>query len=378
MKSRGDKEMPSDNRPPGDNRPSVYREDGIWVIRGSALASCQGELSRTARGESGAPFPDFLVKAFDEGNMAENAILDAMVEQLAPLRLSVPFKLVGEQEELELPVTTKAKIRLHPDGFLEVNGKRTVVVEAKFLGESLCKKIKYGEKIEAYPRYSWQFAAEMVATGLPGLFVVGEKVRGEGGVEPEGESTFIGTNMDGEDVWLKLPVRVTRYETPPHSRGELLGKALGLVSAFKRGVTRECDIAQFPCPFYQDCDGGKKPDDRPEFGVAPPLDKVTKSKLAHWCLAWERGRRKERDGKEEKKKAAVEIQKLADELGKGIGEMSTGRLVARKQSRRGNVSWKSVAEENIEGLDDMDLDGYRGADSEWWEVVEAKQEKESQ
>jgi|GEM_PF-6538209 len=221
-----------------DQRPSVYREDGRWIVRGSSFGSCTLNLARCAVGLQGEPFPQSVRDAMDFGTANEHVIIDRLIDggQWMPLT-RVELSEYGTVDDsgqvaVEVQVGKKLTIRLHPDGIVQHNttGERRVL-EVKCMSADN----RGFEKM-----YHWQFALEQYATGLPLLLVVGWK---DPGVDE------IRVLRDGVEVRADVNV--------PYTRGHIMARGLQLAKLFDAavdgdwGAVGRCDREQYPCPFYQ-------------------------------------------------------------------------------------------------------------------------------
>lgn len=240
----------------GDNRAAVYLEDDRVIYRASSIGNCIGSLLRHRLGITPEPPPEWLQAKFDEGNVAEPIMLRALAEKEGWRLLAYPeiceYGTVQEetgQVETEMKVGSKVTIRCHPDGVAqcfrhelgvdwELKDRR--VVEVKAFGPDFAKKYKR-EGIMAFPFYSWQLAIEMLSTGLPAIYGVGEK-QDDGTVE-----------ADGID-W-------THVYDPPHTRGEIMARVMRvekLAREVESGTLNlsevPCDWAQYPCGFWTEHD----------------------------------------------------------------------------------------------------------------------------
>ena len=131
----------------GDNRPSVYFDPDVdlWVYRASALGHCERELVALRRGGVGQPVPDWLMRRFNEGHEFEAELLQRYVEDNGG-------DLILEQHQVIIPAGKDAAVRGSMDGY---DAKLCAVVDAKFLGPDLYRKLKK-EGIAGSSAYKWQ------------------------------------------------------------------------------------------------------------------------------------------------------------------------------------------------------------------------------
>lgn len=152
----------------GDNRPPIYIEDGILIIRASALGHpCLWELIAAGQGEEMQPIPRVLQRAFDEGNLLEPVIV-----KRAEQERWVIFD--SHQSEGHLWLSENVAVRYHSDGIGWKNDstyKGYVVVEIKALSDALWQTfVKYG-MAAVIPEYEWQLSAMMHGEAKPGLWI---------------------------------------------------------------------------------------------------------------------------------------------------------------------------------------------------------------
>lgn len=316
----------------GDDRGSAYwgvDDDGNnrAIFRASGLgAACEQSLVRHLIGQPTAPPPEWMLRKFEEGNVAEQQIIDMLDEQygwkIGSRELLEQFGTINRTGQIRTEWGVGRHIvRCHPDGIVVKmdRGNRVeagkhgwstgdlAVLECKAFARSTFDKwLKQGLDVIAV--YPWQVAVEMLTTKLPCLYVVGLK------------------DEDGmvESIHLRW------YDVPPRSELDIMRKVLRVVKAAEAcGAGAEvaaCAESQFPCAFYQldgaACNSDNKPE-RPDGG-----DEV--AALAERYLT----------GKQ-----------MMETAKKGLLERVTESCVAggfsvsyTPPAERGNVSWKGVAE----------------------------------
>lgn len=155
-----------------DDRPIVYRDQGRWVYRASAIGGCPRGLLAARRGYQALPAPDWLQHAADAGNDAEQYALKWLRAQ--------GYQLESLQQAVEWPVGT-AVIRGHIDGiarYVRADARRDPqavadqrVVEVKSMSAKVFGEWRrYG--FAAFPRYAAQLSIYMAALKLPALYVI--------------------------------------------------------------------------------------------------------------------------------------------------------------------------------------------------------------
>lgn len=213
----------------GDDRPSCYYEDDVLIIRASAIgSSCLWELVAAGQGYAPSPVPDFLQRAFDDGNRLEPVIVTKLEE--------AGHRIFGKQDEGELVISPTIKIRYHPDGLTYWKESATVV-EIKALSDVLWQKAARWSVGDCIGEYKWQLSVMMIAEGLPGVWVAFNKGNSNGDPAPDA----------GRLLYESVPV-------PPISYEDIVKKAeqiKELIDGEDLMVSgRECDDTNhFPCRY---------------------------------------------------------------------------------------------------------------------------------
>lgn len=322
-----------------DNRPNVYWEGNVVVLRASSLGNCIGELTRHGAGITGEGTPEFLARAYAEGTDAEAEIMrrgrqKAGLVPLDGLRLA-QYGSVGEDGQIEAELVGKGwKVRCHPDGIAECYTKPVeetrwglkdrFVEEAKFLGPDYFNKYMT-QGITAIPFYAWQLSVEMAVTGLPAVYYTALKDRKDDGTVEVGE------------------VEVTWYMEPPFSKKVVMARAAEIAKMVKEGDIAECDVRQFPCPFYQ-IEGTKCHND----GTSDEdeVDDGTRVRIQHL-------RKQALEGDAQSLHARAELVKLFEE--KGLKKVA-GVSYTPAGTNKGRVNYAEMKKAGI------DVDKYRGPD----------------
>lgn len=240
----------------GDNRPPRYvDEDGTIVYRASGWKTCDVAFANYALGVEPSDPPEFLRKAWDQGNEYEPVVLGRMQQTSLPLlsggvaTVRVEGRDDGEQWELDVVLGESGAdgegerivARCHPDalgtaswfgaGDVLAANDVPVVVEVKALGKTYWSKFKKGG-YEAVGLYDHQLAIQMHATKRPLLFVCGEKLEGGGIGEVVGQLVTV------------APVAKSRLRIDVARRERIIAETI------ERGVAPECETNQYPCPFW--------------------------------------------------------------------------------------------------------------------------------
>lgn len=245
----------------GDHRPDVYWDDEVsrYVYRASSLGNCERALVMHRAGIGGGDAPEFMQAAYAAGNRLEARLIRELCQREGWSEVTgETLHQYGRishngQVEAAFKVGGGAMVRCHPDGIVvkyksepmqlaDIPLGERRVVEVKALGESFYRKMKDG--IGNVPFYDWQWAVEMVSTGLKGAYVMGLKC-------PEckaSSTTECGLCEDG-----LLDITIKYYDEPTHTKAEIVKRVLHLERvgrAFDAGEQVSCDWKMFPCPFY--------------------------------------------------------------------------------------------------------------------------------
>lgn len=313
-----------------DNRPNVYWEGKKLIIRASALGRCMGELVRTGIGMEPAPAPEDMKRRWAEGVVAEPQIL----EWLRGQGLKVSNDGPDNQLELEISVGNVV-LRCHPDGVAVKVGEDSFpewarVIEAKALRPSM--------RAKPFPPYDWQMSAEMAASGLPGLWVYGEK---------------------GEDGQLTGKFEIVEQDEPVYSLTNIKKRLLAIYKAVCSNTVPECDWKQYPCGFYREedsaCGQKGKADGKHELPELPVPESVVQAYVV--------AKRVAEDAKKDYDEAQKHLKKMlldGAESGYRIGQ----QLVATKKPGRKSYDYKAMTKDGVE------LDKYAKVGSEFWEIRE--------
>lgn len=227
-----------------DQRPSVYREDGYWVIRASAFGKCPLALARIAAGMEGEPWPQTIRDAMYFGTANEPEIIRRVAAEGWIPWTAGELTGIGEVDgsgQLAAEITVgKVKVRVHPDGVVTNHAILPDPDGALIRDRALEVKCMAEGNDPQKGMYDWQFSIEMAATKMPLLLAIGWK------------------EMDPKDGTRRLKdgVELREVDVAPHSIGEIKRRALMLGKMFDAAVegrwedVGECDETMYPCPFY--------------------------------------------------------------------------------------------------------------------------------
>lgn len=163
-----------------DDRPSVYREDGVWVYRASAVGRCERSL-RYARKETPPRrlFPT-MQEALDRAASMEDPII-------AEFERRYELQVTDRQKRVIVPVADGVEIRGSIDGYTYASG-RFGLVEVKAFGKEYWNKWQE-QGTKAFPEYIVQMNAYMHGLRVQGVecegawFVVGKRQEGTSNLE---------------------------------------------------------------------------------------------------------------------------------------------------------------------------------------------------
>lgn len=277
----------------GDNWPSAYTEGDLLVLRGSAFGSCLWELVATAQGYEPEPWPENMLRAFQEGHDGEQAVLDRLTG------LGWVLEPDFTQSEHELACGPGVVLRFHPDagGFPALVPNIWHLVEVKRLHQSTFRKIRRHGQAALGSSYLWQVSSMMTKLGAPCVVVIENK---GGTPDPEtGEREPADDDGELEFVWIN---------EPPFNRAEIVKRArqvLKLTKGEDLPATEEpCEQPdQWPCRF-----SAIRPEPPKEIGTAvPPADQDEFETL---CAAFDTSAERERQHRKTKDKAKAGLQGL--------------------------------------------------------------------
>lgn len=356
----------------GDDRGSVYEDhDGRYVFRASALGGCVGSLVRHGLGMTPEPFPASMYDRFEEGNVAEPVMLgwiktpsggwkvwdEADLEVFAGTHNGQMQYLDDKaQVEFDIPVGNKGLIRVHPDGIatlflLTPEAKKRypdletgvdAVVEAKAFGPDYYKKYRR-DGIDAFPFYRYQVSVEMAATGMPCLFIVGQK--DENGIVKE------------DKIEWEL------ITEPPIPLPKLKVRVMKAIAAIEAGEIPECDQAMFPCGFWQEHDTESESSVWFKKPAAAMLttdnSKVDVVQVEKWGVVYQEVLEAEKKLKETKAEAVKELCDLFDAAGARGGTVNCGGITVEDYigEAKGRVDYKALFKDK--GITDEEADKYR-------------------
>lgn len=335
------------------DKPMVYEEsDGAGgervVYRASSLGGCMGALVRTRMGMTPDLPPDLMLERYQEGIDWEGGVIaqglgDEWAQLTDGIKLSTFGKIVEVegrlQVEVELAWSNKV-VRCHPDAIaIHRQSGKIAVVEAKFLGESMFAEKSLAASFEG-PKglgdmYAWQVAVEMLATGLPMLYLIGKKK-----IEGDGEDRKV---VGVEEV---IPY-LWEVGEEPWGLKDVKARVLAVEGYAARGEVPACPLPfMYPCGFWRDHD--------------EPDRTIEDERLEFLVESYARAKANEGAHRDEGERIKKDVDARLRELGVKGGECG-GWEIARVETRPGNVSWasayKALSKQTGERVDE---EKYRG------------------
>jgi len=132
------------------------------ALRVSSAGACPRRIELEAWGVEGLPLWEGSERAFAEGNMHEQSILEWACENLP----NGPYVLHSQQKEVTIFYHDKELLVGHIDGLATNNEGVTVLLEAKALAKRAFAEIREKGLREAHPQYFTQVQLYLYALGL--------------------------------------------------------------------------------------------------------------------------------------------------------------------------------------------------------------------
>ncbi len=337
------------------DRPLAYEDGEKVVYRASGLGSCPGALVRARLGVSGSLPSDFMAERFQEGHDWEARVLAAGLGvdfiQVTTRDHLLPYGRVVESDsglQVETEVAWGNKVvRCHPDAVAMKGATLSpYVVEVKFLGDSMYDDIVRRGKWPV--TYEWQKAIEMISTGLPMLYIVGQKVVGE---DEAGERM-----VSLGEVWT------VEVDVPPFSLKEVKMRVAEIEGFVSRGEMPACPVPfDFPCSYFMNHE-------------SRDAEVIDNEVLAEWIAVWRLAAKAVDTAAKDLEFAKGAIREQMAELGLTSGRCEGVDIAVVKEAEKGNVSWSRAYKElaKVTGQS-VDEDQFRGkAAAGYVRVQEAK------
>lgn len=338
------------------DRANVYEDDaGQIVYRASSFGYCLGALVRARLGMTPAPPPDLMLERYQEGHDWEREVLAAglgvdWLEVTTPSALKRFGQIVegrnGERQvEAELRWSNKI-LRVHPDAIVQraATGEMRVC-EVKFLAgarvsemaQADAKADSEGMRAVLGDQYAWQASIEMLVTGLPMLYVVGEKQ--------------VKVTADSREVVGIGNVLVMEWSEPAFTFRDVKMRVAEVEGWASRGEFPACPVPfDWPCGWYQDHE-------------VREAEEITDTHLAALVEDYERCKIRQ-DG------VATALEGIRADISTHLASLglTSGRCkgwdIATIEPRPGNISWSKWAAKVKKDHPEVkvDEDQFRGAE----------------
>lgn len=320
----------------GDNRPAVYEDNGLLIVRASALGSCLWELIAVAQGHEPLPWPARMLRAFGEGHDREEPTLRGLEQEGWRLEWS------WAQKEIDLRVGGNRVVRVHPDcaGYPTTQPTTPHCLEVKWLHNSSWSNWRRHGIKAATEGQKWQFSAEMAATRMPLCIIVGNK-----GETPDEEGNRPPCAHEGE-------LHFEFLTEPPYSLGDIIKRVKELHDVAMSGdvVTagRPCDNPkQYPCRFNH-----LRPEPEGQEGV--PVGPADLEEFEMWSARYDLHSRLEKQHKDGRIEARDALFKLAGDA----EDLFTDRChVHIAKGTTTTTNWKQLAADH--GIDEDEIRKYQ-------------------
>lgn len=335
------------------DRSAVYEEGDSVVYRASSFGYCIGALVRARLGMTPSVPPDLMLERYQEGHDWEREVLsrglgvdyvevtDSRLERFGTI---VEGRNGERQVEAEIAWGNKI-VRVHPDAIVQRGAdKKLFVAEVKFLAEDRLKQMVHThdhDMLETLgPTYAWQASIEMLATGLPMLYIVGAK---------KVETTLESRKVVGIGASLELT-----WDEPAFSLLDVKMRVAEVEGWVARGDMPPCVVPfDYPCGFWQEHE-------------AREVAEVDDAVLVHLVESYARAKANETAHHNEADNIKGDIADRLIDLHLDSGRCA-GWDLAWVQPRKGNVSWASWAKEAKKRwpeTKELGEDGFRGKEVE--------------
>lgn len=331
-------------------------DNGLVIYGASGLGACSQALLLDRLGVTGDPPPDWLAKAYSEGNDNEQIIVDML--RTTSVFHRVPNSVLekegytfGEWDEdrgvdyssqvrVEAKVIPGVVVRSHLDGIVELvkvpegwtrdqdHDAKRFVLEVKAFGDSYWQTFQ-SKGLDGFPGYKLQVTAQMKGAGLPAIFCVGHK------------------DKNGKVYEIKYEI----VDDLPVKWMEVIGKINEVEKRIKDSTLDgpDCELPlMYPCPYWRLHD--------PDLKGVPVMLSDENSELTERTLLislgeeYERHKAAEKHHKELKTKAAQGVQEWFD--GKGLAgekvEVGYWEIEDYKQPMPGGLDEEKMVKDGVE------------------------------
>ena len=188
------------------------------IYRASSLGYSLEQLVAPHLGYDAIPPPEWLQKAYDEGNEIEPQCIEKLE--------AAGWKIDASQLEVNLEIIPgKVIVQGHLDGIMSLAGSTETVLEVKSMNPKTWKLVldKGWDAGGIMEKYKWQASAYALATGLP--------------------LTLVAWNKENGDI-LFLDV-----SEPFYSISDIANKLQASEDAINSGIIPE-GCTDYPCPYF--------------------------------------------------------------------------------------------------------------------------------
>jgi len=200
--------------------PIARMEDGVLVVRASALGNCVRALWAAATGYAKVDSPGWLNQMAQEGHLHEEDVRRRLMEDSGGT-----IVIRDPQATMRWEVVPgKAVVEGHVDGLIDTEPGPTVL-EVKSMSDNVFKEFELN-RFDSKPGYAWQVSAYMLGNGAT-------------------EALYAYKNRNSGEL------QTFHIGTPPISEAQIRGKVAKVWSWIDRGVMPDCEenVNKFFCPF---------------------------------------------------------------------------------------------------------------------------------
>lgn len=350
------------------DQPPAYEEGDKVVYRASSLGMCNGALVRARLGVTGSPPPDLMQERFDEGtDWEERVLLAGLGVDWSEVTLTDHLALYGRvteaaggRRQVQAEVAWGNKVvRCHPDAIAYhgqgAQGQR--VVEVKFLGPEMMQEKMRGIAKDGMrglgSMYAWQASIEMLSTGLPMLYIIGEKK--------------VGVPVGGKRVVDLAHVEVYEWDEPCYSLADVKMRVLEIEGYVARGEMPDCPVPfMYPCPYWQE-------------HPAREREELDDAGLVYAVETWKKARDLELLAGKDTDAAKADVEREMDRLGLHEAKCAGVNIAVVPPAEQGNVAWAkwaSAVKKKYPEVKELSEDEFRGKAREGYVRITLVDDKE--
>jgi hypothetical protein len=316
--------------PTDPDRPAAYvDDDGVLVLRASAITQCTRLLVGVAEGWEQKQPPDSIQRRFDDGHLHEQDILKRTAEKykgeltVSPVACSLPI-LPG-----------KVRIEGSGDAMLEAlvgfaeHEAGLCLLEAKSMAKSAWGDWKL-KRFGAFESYAWQASIYQVAVG-----------RSYGLNHPMPLVMACKNKDSGEIDYLPVP-------SPPVQMSRIRMRAIEVYKAWQKvrsdlaAIERMmCDRTTYPCPLYYIHESREEKKAAKVKAQGPKEDTTLELLMRRYLSA----QQAEAAATNLKRSLANEIRAYCERLGRSSWVAADGTSLSCKPGSRTIVTWSRIRED---------------------------------